>query len=70
MKNIATTMTAYGMSTAAVTAATENPTAMDSRPAVTTSLVPKRRTSLGDSGAIVPVNTANGSVRTPASSVP
>ena len=66
--NIATTMMEYGVSTAAVVAAIANPPAIDTSPPVTTALVPMRSASLAASGAVDAVNTANGTVRTPASS--
>ena len=43
--------------------------AIDTSPAVTTRLVPKRSASLADVGAVNAMNTAKGTVRTPASSV-
>ena len=43
-----------------------NPTAIATSPPATTTLVPHRPASLADSGAAAPVNTANGTVRTPA----
>ena len=55
MKNIATTMTPYGVSVAAVIEATAKPVAIDISPATTMTLVPKRPDSFCDSGAIVPV---------------
>ena len=53
-----------------MTAATANPPAIEVSPAVTTALVPMRSASLAATGAVDAVNTANGTVRTPASSVP
>src|SRR5215218_588891 len=64
-KNIATTITQYDVSTP-VTAETANPAAIDTRPAVTIRLVPKRSASLADKGAVEAVKMANGTVRTPA----
>ena len=66
MKNMATTITAYGVETPLV-AAMAKPTAIDSRPPVTTTLVPIRSASLAAIGAVEAVNTANGTVRMPAS---
>ena len=45
------------------------PMPIDVRPHATTALVPNRCTTRGASGEAMPVATANGSVRTPASSV-
>ena len=46
------------------------PMAIEVRPAATIALVPNRSASLALSGAAIPVKRANGTVRTPASSVP
>src|SRR5688572_2773746 len=67
--SMAPTRTQYDVATP-VTAEMAKPTAIDTSPAVTTALVPMRSASLADSGAVEAVNTANGTVRTPASSVP
>ena len=54
---------------AVVTAPIPNPTAMAASPPETTRLLPNRRTSFGEIGAVIPVKTAKGTVRTPADSV-
>ena len=47
-----------------------NPSAIETRPPATITFVPNRSASLALTGAAIAVNTANGTVRTPASSVP
>ena len=67
MKPIETTRIQYGTSTGSEPAI-PNPTAIDSRPPVTTAFVPKRFTRRAEFGAAIAVNTAKGTVCTPADS--
>ena len=69
MKNICPTTNQYD-DVAVSRVVQAKPIAIEVSPAATIALVPNRSASLALSGAAIPVNTANGTVRTPASSVP
>ena len=69
MKNICPTTNQYD-DVAVSRVVQAKPIAIEANPAATIALVPNRSASLALSGAAMPVNDANGTVRTPASSVP
>ena len=69
MKNICPTTIQYE-DVVALRVVHANPSAIDTSPAKTIAFVPNRSASLALSGAAIPVNSANGTVRTPASKVP
>ena len=74
MGTIWPTITAYGVSTSTLSAIQANELASSSRPARTmaapTAVVPTRSTILGASNDAAAIETATGSVRTPASTGP